>query len=254
MIFSIQEALAIKTGKQTLARFPVQSAKCRYKKGRRYVIEIRGHKKPEKPSYITVTEEPTQALLGDLTLREAKRMGFRTRVEAEAIWEVRYGSYDSKTPVWMVSFELGDTRDKPRLLRAKGPTPPICTATITWMEGDKEWKTQCGRAFADNQTVCKCGKPRPPEREEDHGYTNSSTQALRGTAEEVSEAIHERYAANGRENHRFALVDQKKRLDAALAEIRKHPASPQTNRELRAAQKRINKIPRSVLYTPASSS
>lgn len=75
--------------------------------------------------------------------------------------------------------------DRPRLLRAGSPRMPIC---------------RCGRGLPDGVTRCACGRKRPAETDDDHGYTSSATLALDG-AEGVSAEAADVFAAEARDRH-----------------------------------------------------
>ena len=72
-----------------------------------------------------------------------------------------------------------------------------------------------------------------------HGdYVTSSSRALRGTADEVSEQCLASYAAKSGETYGNVLAGRKKLLDGVIREIKAEGGS-ERNRRLRAAQRKI---------------
>ncbi len=235
------EIKRVKMGKQT-ELFLAEDPKWRVGKARTV-----------KPGLRITVRSIEQQEIAAMTVRDARKLGYRTTTALRAAWK------GGKTG-WRVRFDLGDTVDHPRLLRAASPQAPICTAILTFVSfgdpdngvPDREWKVKCGRAFADHQDVCKCGHKRPAESPDDHGYTSSTSKALRSTGDEVSEALHGRYAANSGQRQAITLGERRKRLQEALAEIRSHTDDPLTNAKLRSAQERIRQNVPVVLYSRAS--
>ncbi len=121
-------------------------------------------------------------------------------------------------PVWIVRFRRG--ADQPRLLASK----PSSTQFVT--KGREHWKIVEGGS----------------------DYVSHASRALAGTAEEVSEALQARYAADSAERYGIVLQDRKKRLESVIREIRRHGKDPATNRKLREAERRIRQIPADVVY------
>lgn len=116
MILGIEQARRIREGRKTQLRLPSQGDKCELVKGKVYAIQTQRGKKANL--HITVIEDPRLERLDAICLRDAQKEGFRTTQHFKAWWTTRYGGFDGRTPVWVVSFELGDTTDKPRLLAA----------------------------------------------------------------------------------------------------------------------------------------
>src|ERR1700680_4225432 len=171
MIFRPELARLIAQGKKTQTRRHVKAgeSKCRYVEGRAYVVQT-GRGKPGH-GQITITGVRRERV-DAITLQDARREGVRDAL------------------VWVISFERGDTRDVPRLLRASAPQAPVCKAQIRYADGKLR---ACNRAFQDDQDVCRCGARRPPESDEDHGYTTRRVNALRAEGEPVSESVLVKY-------------------------------------------------------------
>lgn len=158
--------------------------------------------------HITVVGAAEQEL-GEPTLRSVRRECFRTTLDFREDWIERYKEYDPKQRIMIISFQLGDHTDKPRLLAAKPGGPG----------GD---------------------------------YTHVPALALKGSGEEVSDGTQSAYAANAAETQAITLGEQKQRLQAALAEIRKHGPGASTNAKLRAAERKVRKVRVNIVYDDAS--
>ncbi len=197
-------ARAIRAGKKSRHTIPAKGV-CRWKPGRVYAIEV--PETDERPrhtvGHITITVEPREEQLTVMTLRDARKEGYRTSRDFWDAWQDEHGFWSYGMKVWILTFELGDLRDRPRLLKAR------------------------------------------PGGEQ---YTTTSSLALKGSAEEVSEAYQAMYAENGRLSHDDGLSERRKRLQEALAEIRRHPASPATNARLREAERRIRQSADPLVY------
>src|ERR1700680_1352858 len=189
MIFRPELARLIAQGKKTQTRRHVKAgeSKCRYVEGRAYVVQT-GRGKPGH-GQITITGVRRERV-DAITLQDARREGFRTTSEFLAYWDQLHGEGLRDALVWVISFERGDTRDVPRLLRASAPQAPVCKAQIRYADGKLR---ACNRAFQDDQDVCRCGARRPPESDEDHGYTTRRVNALRAEGEPVSESVLVKY-------------------------------------------------------------
>jgi hypothetical protein len=90
------------------------------REGRCYVLQAAGK---SYDSVITVTHIEEGVVLGSMTLRQAKRAGYKTLLEARKAWLEQHGSYDPEQRVFLVSFVLGDQTDQPRLLAASPGAP-----------------------------------------------------------------------------------------------------------------------------------
>jgi hypothetical protein len=116
LIFHPKMAQKVKAGLKTQTRRKVNENECRYRAGRVYSIQT-GRGKPAS-GHITITEV-RQEQLGDITLRDARREGFRTTADFKAYWLELHGKWQQEQPVWVISFVLGDQTDRPRLLAAR---------------------------------------------------------------------------------------------------------------------------------------
>lgn len=246
MIFAPEMVKAIQASKKTQTRRVVKSKICRYRQGRSYSIQSgRGRAGTGR---LTVTEEPRQERLIDISLLDARREGFRTRRDFFDYWVQLHGVIKEQQLVWVLTFEKGDKRDQPRLLRGSSPNAPICQAVLK--APDPRAGKVCGRAFADKDyltgkpvTVCVCGSPRPPESEEDHGYTSRRSSAMRGEGEAIPVKLQERYAEKAAEESAAKRAEQRKRLAQTVAGIRAQAAQipreqldPQTRKSLKSAE------------------
>ena len=120
MIFRPELVKKIGAGTKTMTRRPVNAPHCRYRLNHVYSVQPgRG-----KPGTIQITiTEVREERLGDLSLRDAKREGFRTTQDFIDYWRGLYGSYDAEQMVWVISFVKGDATDTPRLLAARPGGP-----------------------------------------------------------------------------------------------------------------------------------
>ena len=153
---------------------------------------------------MTVMGEPRRERLGDLTPNDAIREGARNPRDYFDKWRERYGDLDLDQEVFVVTFTLGDLRDRDRFLAASSASQ-VCNAI------DKRTGKRCGRAFSDDpqpptwkpQTVCKCGARRREESMDDIGYTTSSQRALSGEMAAIPAELQDEYtkAARERESH-----------------------------------------------------
>lgn len=119
MIFSPEEAKLIQQGKKTMTRLPVKDDEktCRYKAGRLYAVQT-GRRKSTN-THITVLEVRKEPL-GAISLRDARREGFKTTKEFKDHWVAAHGPTQE---VWVILFAKGDLTDRPRLLAARSGTP-----------------------------------------------------------------------------------------------------------------------------------
>jgi hypothetical protein len=73
---------------------------------------------------ITVMSVTPDVILGSMTLRQAKRAGFKSTRDAVEHWRTTHGGlYDPDLRVFIISFVLGDQTDTPRLLAARPGAP-----------------------------------------------------------------------------------------------------------------------------------
>ena len=105
MIFRPELARKIIRGEKTMTRRPIKPGEkhCRYQEGRDYAVQP-GSGKPESCRILILTVEG-QAL-GDLTYRDARAEGFKTRQDFQAYWAGLHGYYDPGMPVWAIRFRL----------------------------------------------------------------------------------------------------------------------------------------------------
>lgn len=214
MIFTAAAVTQISEGKKTMTRRPVKSGEtyCRYEANRAYAIQPAGGHSKDRLTVIEVRQEK----LGEITLKDAKREGHRSTAAFVAVWLDEHGIYAADLPVWVISFARGDLTDQPRYCRASAPVAPICQARIKLADGRV---VKCKRAFQDKQEVCKCGARRPPESEEDHGYTTSPARGLRGEMAAVPASVQDQYALDARANHAINRMESlKERADLSPAE------------------------------------
>jgi hypothetical protein len=119
VIFRPELARKIKEGKKTQTRRVVKG-ECRYKPGRSYALQTgRGKKASERITVMEVRQEK----LEEITLRDARREGFRTTADFKDYWTDLHGSFEPEQLVHVISFELGDHTDTPRLLAARPGAP-----------------------------------------------------------------------------------------------------------------------------------
>ena len=153
MIFRPELVKQILAGKKTMTRRPVKPGElaCRYKPGRVYGVQLgRGrptHMTGEEPLRITILEV-RQEHLGEITLPDARREGFRTTQEFKDYWRGLYGTFDLELPVWVIGFARGDVTDRPRLLAARPGGPPKQGARRGGGRRHHERGCPCGRAAA----------------------------------------------------------------------------------------------------------
>jgi len=110
LTFSSEEIKRIKAGRQSQTR----RLSAPYRPGRCYKVQ-NGRKTTDlKVTITSITEEKLEMM----TVREARRNGFRTTTEFLEAWK---GPKDATVQV--ISFVVGDQSDTPRLLAAR-PGPP----------------------------------------------------------------------------------------------------------------------------------
>ncbi len=116
--FKLDESRLIKAGRKTMDRRPATSKPPR--EGACVGIKI----KREWPinTHITILNVRTEPL-GALDLRDARREGFRTTLEAREYWRSEHKRYDPSELVHVISFTLGDQTDSDRLPAARPGLP-----------------------------------------------------------------------------------------------------------------------------------
>lgn len=215
MIFRPELARKIARGEKTQTRRPVKPGEkhCRYREGRDYAVQP-GRGKPSSFRILILAVEG-QAL-GDLTYRDARAEGFKTRDEFQAYWRALYGSYDPGQPVWAIRFRLLTSHDKPRLLM------PI------------------GAGHHDPHANPGVDTPA------DHGYTADPRRAVRDEPEAVDQATQDRYARHAREKERTTSQDvwRESRADLTRALDRLKAMAPghRITREIREIEQRIRRL------------
>lgn len=116
MIFASEMAKLVRAGKKTQTR----RRTCRYAPGHSYAIQSgRGKPGNGRLTVLEVRQEP----LGSISLRDARREGFRTTSEFKDYWMGLHGSWNPYQLIYVISFVLGDHTDAPRFLAAKPGLP-----------------------------------------------------------------------------------------------------------------------------------
>jgi hypothetical protein len=110
MIFAHDELKAILSGRKTSTRR--QWKKCRFEQGKSYAIHL-----AQRPAshWITILNPPRQERLGDLSIQDAKREGFRSRQEFQDHWKAKHRAYNPDEIVFVLDFVLGDFEDHTRI-------------------------------------------------------------------------------------------------------------------------------------------
>ena len=152
--------------------------------------------------------------------------------------------------VWIVRFFKGDqaaeSLDRPRLLRGSVPRAPTCQAPVRLADGRLK---PCGRAFPDRDyvtdrpiTVCACGAKRPPEIEDDHGYTSRRVSAMRSEGEAVPQAMQDEWAEKTAERDAEKREEMRQRALRAIGEILPYAKDERERKRLRAAKNQITAL------------
>lgn len=125
MIFDVDEIRRIKAGRKTQHRRPiVHDKECFFKPGRAYTVESSTQRAATFKITIKAVE---RSRLDAMTLNDLRREGFHTgglkRANEEFMehWRSKHLKrlHDPSTPVWVLSFVLGDQTDRPRYLAAR---------------------------------------------------------------------------------------------------------------------------------------
>jgi len=240
VIFKPELVDLIKQGKKTMTRRPVKPGErqCRYRDRGVYALQPgRGQHADGK---ITIIAVPRIEHLGEISIKDARREGFTNVMEFLAYWRGLYGSVDRDQEVWVISFTYGDLRDTPRYLAAAPPSQ-FCNATLP--SGRR-----CRRAFADNQSVCRCGALRPEESEDDHGYTTRRAKALPGELEVIDPELQERFTKEARDrprqSRREVLLEQRERILDAIKACREHDLTKGVESDFKLIELRLANIDR----------
>jgi hypothetical protein len=118
VIFPADMAKLVLEGRKTLtihAKYPDEAC-CRWKPGSSYSIQVSRRTSAER---LTVTWVEARDLAA-INIRELKRAGFKKTGEFRERWESSHPGWvwTDESPVWLVSFLLGDHTNEPRLLAA----------------------------------------------------------------------------------------------------------------------------------------
>ncbi len=134
MILPADLAKLVLQQKKTLACFSATKPKCFYRPGHDYSLQAGGwFELPPKTLKERITVESVRRCKTDeVDLRDAKRLGFRSRADFFERWD---GSED----VWLVSFVLGVHTDTPRIPAAKfGANGDYTTTASQSLHGSSE--------------------------------------------------------------------------------------------------------------------
>ena len=148
--------------------------------------------------------------------------------------------------VWLVRFEKGERPelfDRLRLLRGNAPQAPTCGAPVRLADGRVK---PCGRAFPDRDyvtgrpvTVCACGAKRPPEIEDDHGYTSRRSSAMKSEGEAVPQEMQDGWAEKAAERDAAMREEMRLRALRAIGEILPYAKDERERKRLRSARNQI---------------
>jgi hypothetical protein len=116
MIFKPDMVDLIKQGKKRQER----RESCRVQPGRSYAVQSSRQPATARITIITVAQQQ----LGAVTLKDARREGFRNTQEFRDYWRETHKSYlNPDQYIWVITFILGDHTDQPRLLAARPGAP-----------------------------------------------------------------------------------------------------------------------------------
>jgi hypothetical protein len=203
VIFRIDDIRRIRQGIKTQDRRPITGEKeCAWKLNRAYKAQASHRAATLEITMIGIERSTLEAM----TLRDAKREGFRTSDEYRAHWSELHGKWNPKTRVWVLSFVAGDHTDRPRLLAAR-PGPP---------HGD--YVTEPARAL-----------------------TGSAEEVDKGT-----QAVYSQRGLEGLQMaHSGVLSSQCDRLRAAIAGIREFAPNPSVvDGQLRGLERQLASLER----------
>lgn len=86
---------------------------CRYEPGKSYALQPgRGKEAKHRITILEVRQEQ----LGNISFRDARKEGFRTTEDFRDYWISLHKGFNAAEMVYVITFELGDTTDTPRLL------------------------------------------------------------------------------------------------------------------------------------------
>lgn len=194
MIFGPDELRRIKAGRKTQHRRPiVHDRECFYKPGRAYKVSSSTHRAATFQITITGVD---RSRLDAMTLRDARREGFRTTADFMEHWRDKHLARlcAPDTPIWVLSFVLGDQTDRPRFLAAR-PGPPhgdyVDSTARALKESAEEVSEAAQGRYAANAAL---------EREIILGERRSGLQAALRAAR-----------AKGAQNGELRLIEQQRR-------------------------------------------
>ena len=199
--------------------------------GRSYVPVTVVAKPGAEPERVVVTLKsfgPVQAL-AEITLVQARAAGYRTTADFLKEWS---SLHPNETAVCEVSFDFGDTRDRPRLLAASPGRVHFRTAPKT-----RKWIIDhTGTTDDDYTPVSSLALIEEPEAVDDVTLAKFSKEAERGDAERVAEQRKEQY-------ERMHAAANKLRRAAADPRL---PASGEMRRQVREVLHVVSQIERTV--------
>lgn len=109
MIFRPELVEKILAGEKTETRRPAGSFECRYKPGRTYAVQPAR----TKPGVARIlVKEIRREELGEIRHSGALREGFRNVTDFLIYWEKLYGRVDLLQEVWVIRFELAESRER----------------------------------------------------------------------------------------------------------------------------------------------
>ncbi len=114
MILSPDLVKLVRSGRKTQHRTPHEPP---MKPKRCYAVQTA----KGKPAvlHITITDVRGPERLETIDFQGARKEGFRTVEDFRTHWIALHARWNPLELVWVISFELGDTTDRPRLLKAR---------------------------------------------------------------------------------------------------------------------------------------
>jgi hypothetical protein len=198
MIFRPEMVDLIKQGKKRQERRET----CHVQPGRSYAVQAGRQPATARITIITVAQQQ----LGAVTLKDARREGFRNTQEFRDYWRTTHKGYlDPDRYIWVITFILGDHTDQPRLLAARPGAP----------YGD--YVTTSARAMR--------GEPEAIPAALQVRYAMQSENTLKT-------------ATNGH------LETHVRRLHAVIGDIRSHAKDPTANDQLRGLERQAKALER----------
>lgn len=113
MIFRPELAKLVLQQRKSQTRRIADGPVCRYEVGKSYAVQPGRGKKAV--CRITVTDVHLERL-GAISLKDARREGFRTTGEFFDYWRGLHRTVNESLPVWVISFVLGDHSETDRFL------------------------------------------------------------------------------------------------------------------------------------------